>query len=90
VNAHFPIISSAVVEAAIGRFVELRMAMEREQGKIGKKVSTSELLDWVNILRRHPEDEVLAQLKGRLPFAEVLLKRWEDHLRYVKSTREGT
>ena len=90
VNAHFPAISPAVAESAIGRFVELRQAMEREQGKVGKKVSTSELLDWVNILRRHPEDKVLAQLKGRLPFAEVLLKRWEDHLRYVQSAREGT
>jgi hypothetical protein len=25
----------------------------------------------------------LAKLKGQLPLAEVLLKRWEDHLRYL-------
>ena len=87
VNAHFPFAEETVVKAAVDRFIELRQAMEREQGKTGKKVSTSELLDWVNVLRRHPEDEVLAQLKGRLPFAEVLLKRWEDHLRYVQTTR---
>ena len=54
---------------------------------LAKKVSTSELIDWFKVLRREPEDEVMAKLKGKLPYAGVLLKRWEDHLRYLKDGR---
>jgi MoxR-like ATPase len=89
VNAHFPGSSSKLVDAAIDRFLELRQQMEREKGKTGKKVSTSELLDWFAVLRQYPEDDILAKLDGRLPFPEVLLKSWEDHLRYLKTTSEG-
>jgi MoxR-like ATPase len=85
VNAHFPSPSPEVVEAAIGRFLELRQQMEQQKGKAGKKVSTSELLDWFAVLRRHPDDEVLSLLKGMLPYPEVLLKSWEDHLRYLQN-----
>ncbi|MEH2301192.1 MAG: hypothetical protein V7K88_19885 [Nostoc sp.] len=74
--------SSDLVEAAVKRFSELRQKMEK--GKTGKKVSTSELLDWFAVLRQFPEDEVLKQLEGEIPFPEVLLKKWEDHLRYLK------
>ena len=82
VKAHFPQSSPEVVEAAVKRFSELRRNMEK--GKSGKKVSTSELLDWFAVLRQFPQDEVLQQLEGKLPFPEVLLKKWEDHLRYLK------
>lgn len=88
VNAHFPGSSSQLVDAAVERFVELRKHMEREKGRTGKKVSTSELLDWVAVLRQYPEDHVLANLEGRLPFPEVLLKSWEDHLRYLQAMTE--
>ncbi|NES21480.1 MAG: MoxR family ATPase [Symploca sp. SIO3E6] len=83
VNAHFPQSSPEVVEAAVNRFSELRQNMEK--GKSGKKVSTSELLDWFAVLRQFPQDEVLQQLEGELPFPEILLKKWEDHLRYLKN-----
>jgi MoxR-like ATPase len=82
VKAHFPKSSPDVVEAAVKRFTELRQKMEK--GKSGKKVSTSELLDWFAVLHQFPEDEVLQQLEEELPFPEVLLKKWEDHLRYLK------
>ena len=74
--------SPDLVEAAVKRFSELRQRMEK--GKAGKKVSTSEMLDWFAVLRQFPEDEVLKQLEGEIPFPEVLLKKWEDHLRYLK------
>ncbi|NEP57073.1 MAG: MoxR family ATPase [Symploca sp. SIO2G7] len=83
VNAHFPQSSPEVVEAAVKRFSELRQNMEK--GKSGKKVSTSELLDWFAVLRQFPQDEVLQQLEGELPFPELLLKKWEDHLRYLNN-----
>ncbi|MUG93171.1 AAA domain-containing protein [Scytonema sp. UIC 10036] len=82
VKSHFPESSSELVEAAVNRFTELRQKMEK--GKAGKKVSTSELLDWFAVLRQFPQDEVLKQLHGEIPFPEVLLKKWEDHLRYLK------
>lgn len=82
VKAHFPESPSDVVEAAVNRFTELRQKMEK--GKSGKKVSTSELLDWFAVLHQFPQDEVLKQLEEELPFPEVLLKKWEDHLRYLK------
>jgi hypothetical protein len=77
------------VEAAIDRFLQLRQQMEQQKGKAGKKVSTSELLDWFAVLRQYPEDEILAELKGQLLFPEVMLKSWEDHLRYLQTTPEG-
>ncbi|MEH2187419.1 MAG: MoxR family ATPase [Nostoc sp.] len=82
VKSHFLESSSDLVEATVKRFSELRQKMEK--GKAGKKVSTSELLDWFAVLRQFPEDEVLKQLEGEIPFPEVLLKKWEDHLRYLK------
>ena len=88
VNAHFPGSPSELVDAAIERFLELRQQMEREKGKTGKKVSTSELLDWFAVLRKYPEDDILTKLDGRLPFPEILLKSWEDHLRYLQTVPE--
>ena len=58
--------------------------MQKDKAHTGKKVSTSELIDWFRVLRREPEDEVLAKLEGKLPYGGVLLKRWEDHIRYLK------
>jgi len=89
VNAHFPAALDDLVEAAVKRFLELRQRMEQEKGKAGKKVSTSELIDWFAVLRRHPKDRILTQLCGQLPYPEVLLKSWEDHLRYLQTPSEG-
>jgi MoxR-like ATPase len=88
INAHFKDASPKLVDASVDRFIQLRQAMEKDKGKAGKKVSTSELLDWFAILNQYPEDEALKRLKGKLPFAEVLLKRWEDHLRYLQLATE--
>ena len=88
VKAHFPDTPETLVKAATERFLELRENME-DRGDASKKVSTSELLDWFRMLRRYPEDEVLEKLKGKLPFAAVLLKSWDDHIRYLRhSNRE--
>jgi len=82
VNAHFAAGPPDLVEAAVERFSQLREDMN--ESKSGKKVSTSELLDWFAVLSQFPEHEALAQLKEKLPFPEVLLKKWQDHLRYLK------
>ncbi len=83
VSAHFPTTSTSFVEAAVSRFLELREEMYKDKGNAGKKVSTSELIDWFEVLRSYPQDEVLARMEGELPFASVLLKSWDDHHRYL-------
>ncbi len=89
VRALFPKASSLLVEQAVARFLELREKMRKDKGEAGKKVSTSELIDWFRVLRRYPEDQALMQLTGKLPFAGVLLKSWEDHIRYLRSGTGG-
>ena len=81
IQQFFPKTSSKLVEKAVDRFLTLRQEMNKD--KAGKKVSTSELIDWFNILRRHPEDEVLSKLEGKLPYPGLLLKSWDDHRRYL-------
>ena len=84
INSHFPNSQQQLVAKAVIRFLKLRDEMGKDKGEVGKKVSTSELIDWFRVLRRYPEDEVLKKLDGKLPYAGVLLKRWEDHIRYLK------
>jgi MoxR-like ATPase len=84
VQSRFPEASLLMVEQAIARFLDLRDQMRKDKGEAGKKVSTSELLDWFQVLRRYPEDEALQKLKGKLPFAGILLKSWPDHLQYLQ------
>lgn len=83
VNSQFPNSPAALVDAAVARFLELRKEMHQDKGDAGKKVSTSELIDWFRILLREPQDKVLAQLKGELPYPGVLLKSWDDLRRYL-------
>jgi len=87
-NALFPTASEVLVNQAVTRFLQLREEM-RKEGVTGKNVSTSELIDWFRVLRRYPEDEVLTKLKGKLPFLGVLLKSWDDHVRYLRQAKSS-
>lgn len=87
VKNRFPDSPKALVDKAVVRFLKLRDDMRKDKGEAGKKVSTSELIDWFRVLRRYPEDEVLAKLDGKLPFAGVLLKSWDDHIRHLRQNR---
>lgn len=89
VNSHFPAAPEALVNKAVARFLKLRDDMAKDKGEAGKKVSTSELIDWFRVLRKYPEDEVLAKLEldGKLPYGGVLLKTLDDHLRYLRGSR---
>jgi MoxR-like ATPase len=87
VKTHFSESPPDLVEAAVKRFTELRQKMDNE--KAGKKVSTSELLDWFAVLLEVSKDkdsknQVLKHLDKEILFPEVLLKKWEDHQRYLK------
>ncbi len=82
-EAHFPDTDRNLFDPTIKRFKQLRDKMEREKGNVGKKVSTSELIDWFTLIESHPLSEMLKQLEsGELPFAGVLLKGREDSKRY--------
>jgi MoxR-like ATPase len=85
INAHFPNSPQRLVEKVIDRFWRLREEMEKERA--GKKVSTSELLDWLRVLRHYKEDEVLSRLTKELIHPGVLLKSWDDYRRYTDSMR---
>ena len=87
VNSHFPTVSQDLIDKAVARFLQLRDEMHKDKGEGGKKVSTSELIEWIRVLRKYPEDEILVKLDGKLPYAGVLLKTWDDHLRYLGGNR---
>ncbi len=87
VNAHLapPKSAGPLLRKAVERFSKLRKRMEAEKGEAGKKVSTSELIDWCRVLKDFGDkDEALKALDGRLPYPSVLLKSWEDHRRYLR------
>lgn len=89
INSRFPTAQQPLVNQAVAKFWELREKMRQDKSEGGKKVSTSELIDWFEVLRRYPDNEVLAKLDGKLPYPGVLLKSWEDHIRYLRSGRSG-
>ncbi len=79
-----PYIPSPELVNAVNLTIYLEKRPQKmEKGKAGKKASTSELLDWFAVLQQFPEDEILQELESKIPFPEVLLKKWEDHLRYL-------
>lgn len=84
VHSRFPESSASLIDHVVERFLLLRSELRSEIGRVGKNVSTSELLDWFQVLNRYPEDEILRKLDGKLPFLGVLLKHWEDHVHYIR------
>ncbi|MEI2581755.1 AAA family ATPase [Scytonema sp. PRP1] len=82
VKARFKKSPNKVVQAAIDRFLELRLDMEENKEETAKKVSTSELIDWFTILNDYPAQEVLKKLEEGLPFASTLLKTRQDKSEY--------
>ena len=71
-----------LIEKAIDRFLTLRQKMDNQRELGGKLVSTSELIDWFSVLKLEPEEQALAKLEGKLPYAGVLLKSWEHQRLY--------
>jgi MoxR-like ATPase len=82
VKAFFPTSPEELVDAIINRFLQLREDMRKDKGDAGKKVSTSELMDWFRVLSHYPQDEVLKKLEKELLYPGVLLKSWDDYRRY--------
>lgn len=91
VRTHFPDAHAKLLATVILRFCELREQMSQDKGESGKRVSTSELLDWFRILSDSYEpDEAIRILEEHkvLPRAGVLLKSWADLRRYATASQE--
>jgi MoxR-like ATPase len=84
IHSRFPQTSEDLTQQAVSRFLKLREEMRQDKGEMGKKASTSELLDWFQVLCRYPEEKALADLNGNLPYPGVLLKSLNDHIRYLQ------
>jgi MoxR-like ATPase len=88
INAHFekrkeP--SASIVTKAINKFHKLRERMEEVQGESGKKVSTSELIDWIYGLDEYPVKEIEKMLDDNskeLPIPGALLKNHSHYNEY--------
>lgn len=85
VRVHLKGAKDQVIKDVLDRFEALRtkMALARGNGENVKPVSTSELIDWAKVLRQYSDDEIIEKLKGQIPYSEVLVKRWDDHLRFI-------
>lgn len=81
-NGRFKNPPQELVKKAVNQFLELREEMEDSKGDIGKKVSTSELIDWFTILNSYPPDKAIEKLEAGYPFKSTLLKTREDYNDY--------
>lgn len=81
VKAHFPESGEDLIKIAVNNFCQLRSLMEKREISNAKKVTTSELIDWYQVLVCNPdgEEDTKKQLMDKkIIFPEILLKRLED------------
>ena len=71
VAVHHPDVASRLVDQALQIFYEIR-----DMKRLRKRPSTSELVDWIAVLRAHGVDDV--RLSDKLPFLGALLKKEQD------------
>ena len=82
VDVHHPKLTESLVAQAIDTFYELR-SMKR----LRKRPSTSELIDWIAVLKRAGVDSV--KLEQNLPFLGTLLKKEQDLVAYADQLAGG-
>src|SRR5690606_1913648 len=73
VRVHHPDLDERLLAQALTAFYQLR-----EVGRLRKRPSTSELVDWLAVLRASGTTEVL--LERHLPFLGALIKKEQDLL----------
>jgi MoxR-like ATPase len=82
VAVHHPGLDDALVDHALGAFFEIR-AMRG----LRKRPSTSELIDWIAVLKKAGLAEV--KLEATLPFLGTLLKKEQDIAAYADNLAGG-
>jgi MoxR-like ATPase len=86
VKARFPFPDPRlkVLDAIIHRFINISNQMQQDKPDAGKKVSTLQLMDCIDMLLKHNwKDEILRKLKTELLYPGVLLYSWDDYRRYA-------
>lgn len=73
VNVHHSNLEKNIVDQAINAFYKLR-----NTDHLRKKPSTSELIDWISVLRAAEIESV--DINKKLPFLGALLKKEQDHV----------
>ncbi len=81
VRVHHPNIDQSLVDQAVVAFYELR-----DMPRLRKRPSTSELVDWIAVLKRAGVGE--QRLIRELPFLGVLLKKEQD-VELLKTQKKG-
>jgi MoxR-like ATPase len=82
VRVHHPDLAHELLDQALAAFYQLRDV----QG-LRKRPSTSELIDWIAVLRRAGVESV--ELDASLPFLGALLKREQDLLAFAEAMHRG-
>jgi len=82
VGVHHPDLGHKLLDQALAVFYQLRDV----QG-LRKRPSTSELIDWIAVLRRAGVESV--ELDESLPFLGALLKREQDLLAFAEAMHRG-
>ena len=82
VRVHHPALEGQLLEEALKAFYALRDV----QG-LRKRPSTSELIDWIAVLKRAGIAKV--ELEAALPFLGALLKREQDLLAFAEAMQRG-
>jgi MoxR-like ATPase len=82
VRVHHPQLEQALLEQALKAFYALR-----DQAGLRKRPSTSELIDWIAVLRRAGIGS--EELDKSLPFLGALLKREQDLLAIAEVVQRG-
>jgi MoxR-like ATPase len=82
VQVHHPDVDRALVDQSLAVFYELR-----DMTRLRKRPSTSELIDWIAVLRKAEVTSV--KLERELPFLGALLKKEQDLVAYADQLAGG-
>jgi MoxR-like ATPase len=82
VRVHHPDLDQKLLDQALKAFYAVR-----EVDGLRKRPSTSELIDWIAVLRRAGIGG--AELEEGLPFLGALLKREQDLLAFAEAAHRG-
>lgn len=75
-------------EKAMKHFLQMREVLKQDKGEGSKRVSTSELIDWFDVLKEESlttdPNAIFNDPQQQPPHLSVLLKTWDDHKRYIQ------
>jgi len=82
VKVHHPDLGESLLEQAVATFYQIR-----NMQRLRKRPSTSELVDWIAVLKNAGISSV--QLDGNLPFLGTILKKEQDLVAYADQAAGG-